>query len=163
MTRPIPPGRLRRAAPLAGLALLLHAAPALAGDTVGIGLGSSTLSSGVSAKWHGKSGSGLQLVVGPWGTGFDGGGTLALNLDGIRDMPKIGSLGPIDVGWSLGGGAGVALASTPVVAAAGVAGLNFKLQPVPLELALELRPRLVILPEIYGDLLNASGHLRWWF
>jgi hypothetical protein len=157
--------RLRHAPLLAALGLLFAAPAALAGDTVGIGLGSATLSSGVSAKWHAKSGSGLQLVVGPWGIGPSnfGSSTLALNLDGIRDMPKIGNLGPVDVGWSLGGGAGVAFASSPTVAASFVAGLNLKLQPVPLELALEYRPVLWILPSIGGELLNASGHLRWWF
>jgi hypothetical protein len=162
---PAPLSRRLRRAPLAAALGLLFAAPALAADTVGIGLGSATLSSGVSAKWHAKSGSGLQLVVGPWGTGPSnfGNSTLAVNLDGIRDMPKIGNLGPVDVGWSLGGGAGVAFASSPTVAASGVVGLNLKLQPVPLELALEYRPVLWILPSINGELLNASGHLRWWF
>ena len=149
-----------------GAAALLSPRLALAGgDTVGLGLGSSTLSSGVSAKWRAKGGGGLQLVVGPWSTGldFDGGGTLALNLDGVRDMPKIGSLGPVDVGWSLGAGGGVALLSPPVVAASAFAGINLKLQPAPLELAVELRPRLLVLPTVSGELLNATAHLRWWF
>ncbi len=163
---PAPLSRRLRRAPLAAALGLLFAAPAaLAADTVGIGLGSSTLSSGVSAKWHAKSGSGLQLVVGPWGIGPSnfGSSTLAVNLDGIRDMQQIGNLGPINVGWSLGGGAGVAFGTYPVVAAAFVAGLNFKLEPVPLELALEYRPRLQLLQSIDVDPLNASGHLRWWF
>ena len=150
------------------LALTLAAAPAHAGRTVGVGLGSSTLSSGVSVKWQAKGGGGMQLVAGAYGNGlyYDGYGytnSIGVSLDGLRDMGQIGNLGPIGVGWSLGGGGGIGVGGTLAVAAAGVAGLNFELEPVPLEFSIEYRPTLSILPGVYPDFVNASGHLRWWF
>ena len=150
----------------AALALTLASAPAHAGRTVGVGLGSSTLSSGVSVKWQAKGGGGMQLVAGPFGNGLFYGGygnSLGVNLDGLRDMGQIGNLGPISVGWSLGGGGGVGVGGTLAAAAAGVAGLNFELEPVPLEFSIEYRPTLIIIPTVGVDVLNASGHLRWWF
>ncbi|MBL8614075.1 MAG: hypothetical protein JNM72_00555 [Deltaproteobacteria bacterium] len=166
MTAPQLSRMARAAAALAALCFSLAAAPAHAGRTVGVGLGSSTLSSGVSVKWQAKGGGGMQLVAGPFGNGlyYNGyGNSLGVNLDGLRDMGEIGNLGPIGVGWSLGGGGGVAVGGTLAAAAAGVAGLNFELEPVPLEFSLEYRPTLIILPGVGFDLVNASGHLRWWF
>lgn len=158
----------RAAAALTALTLSLAAAPAHAGRTVGVGLGSSTLSSGVSVKWQAKGGGGMQLVAGAYGNGlyYNGYGynnSIGVSLDGLRDMGEIGNLGPIGVGWSLGGGGGIGVGGTLAAAAAGVAGLNFELQPVPLEFSIEYRPTLIILPGVGFDLVNASGHLRWWF
>lgn len=160
------PRLARAAAALAALTLSLGAAPAQAGRTVGVGLGSSTLSSGVSVKWQAKGGGGMQLVAGPFGNGLyynDYANSLGVNLDGLKNMGEIGNLGPIGVSWSLGGGGGVGVGGTLAAAAAGVAGLNFELQPVPLEFSIEYRPTLIIIPEVGVNVLNASGHLRWWF
>lgn len=152
-------------AALAAVPLLLGAAPAHAGRTVGVGLGSSTLSSGVSLKWQAKGGGAMQLVAGPFGNGlYAWDNTLGVNLDGLKDMGEIGNLGPVGVGWSLGGGGGVGVGgNTLAAAAAGVVGLNFALQPVPLEFSVEYRPTLMVVPAVGLDLVNASGHLRWWF
>lgn len=154
----------RLAAALAALTLLATATPAHAGRAVGVGLGTSTLGSGVSVKWKAKSGSGMQLVAGPAGDDLRFvGDTIAVNLDGLRNMGRIGTLGPIGVDWSIGGGGGVAVGGGLTAAAAGVVGLNLALQNIPLEFSLEYRPVAVVVPVVAFDVVNASGHLRWWF
>jgi hypothetical protein len=131
---------------------------------VGVGLGSATVSSGVSLKWAAEKGGALQLVVGPWSTGFSTLDGVGVNLDGIKEFRGIGSVGPIRIDGNLGGGGGVAMGGGGLgVAGSGVAGLDLALTNVPLELALEYRPTLWILPGIDFEPVGFSGHLRWWF
>jgi hypothetical protein len=147
---------------LSALSLGLYCNNASAG--VGVGLGSATVSSGVSLKWAAEKGGALQLVVGPWTNGFSAFDGIGINLDALKEFKGIGSIGPITIDGNLGGGGGIAMGEGSLgVAGSGIAGLDFGLKTVPLELALEYRPTISIIPGVALDPVSFSGHLRWWF
>lgn len=45
----------------------------------------------------------------------------------------------------------------------GVAGLEFSLNVIPLDVVLEYRPRLLLIDEVDFDLVTFSGHVRYDF
>ena len=66
--------------------------------------------------------------------------------------------------WSFGLGAGVGVRDDNTgIAAAGVAGLEFNFTVIPIDLVLEYRPTLAIHPDVDLDLVDFSGHLRFYF
>mgnify|MGYP000571700278 FL=1 len=158
--------------PLALTALaasLLWAPSALAGakhrtaGSTGIGLGGGTTGGGISAKHFLSEGTAVQGVVGL--AGFEGDG-LQLNADYLMEQPVIASAEPFDVAWNFGVGAGVALFpehNLLGLGVSGIAGVEFAFVPIPLDLVLEYRPTLGVLPGVGLDLVNFSGHLRWFF
>lgn len=133
------------------------------GGSTGVGVGSGTFANGLSIK-HVMGGSAIQANVGSWGTYRKFGGGLALSADYLLEMPTLASVSILDVAWNVGLGAGAGLVSDSLaVAAAGVAGLEFNFKPLPIDLVLEYRPGLLIVPDVSIDLVNFTGHLRWYF
>jgi hypothetical protein len=132
----------------------------------GIGLGGGTNTGGVSAKyWMGDS-TALQLVAGGYGKWGSGSSGLGLNADYLLEMPALTEAGPVEIAWNVGAGAGVGLfpaADVVAIQGAGVAGLEFALIPVPLDITLEYRPTIGITPNVGLDLVNFTGHIRWFF
>lgn len=155
---------------LVGLALLAVPALAHAGadhrrsGTVGVGLGGGTTGAGLSAKVFLSDASAIQAVAGPWG-GWGNGG-LGLSADYLYEMPTLVEGDAAELAWNVGAGAGVGIFSqtaTLGVGVAGVLGLEVAFKPVPLDLVVEYRPTLSVLPGVGLDPIGATAHLRYFF
>lgn len=106
----------------------------------------------------------VQGVVGGWG-GWGGGG-LGLSADYLFEMPTLAETEPLDIAWNIGPGLGVGLfpaADIVGVAASGVLGLELGFNPVPIDIVLEYRPTVLVVPAVAFDFVNISGHVRWFF
>lgn len=155
---------------------VLCSGPALAFDAVprepgklGLGIGGGTRTSGLSAKYTVDTAFSVQGVVGVdparWG---NRGGTLAVSADALVEMPALYQNDDIEIAWAIGAGPYLAVGDDFWLGASGVLGIEFNIQPIPLEFTLEYRPTLELIGP-RGD--NASGfypfgfggHLRWWF
>ncbi len=154
----------------AGLSLALpqtaHADNIRTPGGIGLGLGSGTVSNGLSGKLFLSDGNALQLVVGTWGGGgykdrygnFHG---LGLSADYLLEMPAIASGSVVELAWNIGGGVGVGLDDDAFgLAGAFIAGLEFNFVPLPISLVLEYRPTLGVAPGLGFDLIDFTGHLR---
>jgi len=137
----------------------------------GIGLGSATIANGVSMKYY-AGGPALQGVVGFWGGGgigdrFKHPGGLAVAFDYLFEMPTLASSQYFTIDWSFGLGAGFGVETfqhnTPGVAASGIAGLEFNFTRVPLDVVVEYRPTLGILPDPKLHLVDFTAHVRIYF
>lgn len=159
------------------LLLLLSSTPALAFDAVprqpgklGLGLGGGTRTSGLSAKYTVDKAFSVQGVVGVdpgrWG---DQGGTLAVSADALVEMPAIYTVEELEIAWAIGAGPYLAVGNNFWLGASGVLGLEFNIQPIPLEFTLEWRPTIELVgPRPDGRTsgiypFGFGGHIRWWF
>jgi len=166
---------------LVGFAALVLLAPSPAAANFGtprqgfgIGIGMGTGASGLSGKFMMGPGA-IQAVVGFWGG--DGGGDhsgpgrphldgVALSVDYLFEMPTLAKSEYFNLDWcfGLGGGVGVSTGGgTPGVAVAGIAGLEFNFIKAPLDVAIEYRPSVGILPGPYIALIGFTAHVRLWF
>lgn len=133
-----------------------------AGST-GIGIGGGTASAGISAKHFMSDSMALQGVVGTYGRWQDGSG-LGLSVDYLLEQPTFASADVVDLAWNVGVGAGLGIGDSALgLGVSGVAGLEFALAPIPLDFVIEYRPTLGLSPFLYLDLVNFSGHLRYFF
>jgi hypothetical protein len=146
------------------LASPAHAVAPRNGATFGIGLGAGFGVSGISGKyWLGEKNA-FQGVIGGWGFGRTGSSLgLGLGLDYLWEMPTITQAGPMLLGWNLGVGGTLGIATPLSAGVSGVAGLEFNFQPVPIDVTIEYRPGLFLAPVIGADLVNFSGHVRYHF
>ena len=140
----------------------------------GIGIGSGTGATGISGKLMVAPGA-FQAVLGFWGHGDSNGpgpaqysslDGIAFSLDYLFEMPALATTQYFDLDWNFGLGGGIGVSTnggTPGVAVAGVAGLEFNFTRVPLDLTIEYRPALGILPDVRIGLIGFTAHLRVWF
>lgn len=154
------------------IGILLLALPSLAhagaahrrSGTVGVGLGGGTTGAGLSAKVFLSDASAVQAVAGPWG-GWGGGG-IGLNGDYLLEMPTIVEGDMAELAWNIGAGAGVGIFSRTATLGAGVsgvAGLELAFKPAPIDLVVEYRPTIWVLPAADLSLIGATAHLRYFF
>lgn len=145
-------------------------APPRGGGVFGIGVGGGLGVSGLSGKyWLGEKYA-LQGVVGAWGYGhhyygghdYDYGTNLGVSLDYLWEMPDITASGPLVLGWNVGLGGTIGIYDPPFIGASGVLGLELDFQPVPIDVVLEYRPGISIVPGIGLDLVNFTGHVRFY-
>jgi hypothetical protein len=138
---------------------------------VGIGIGAGTIANGLSVKYY-LGGAALQGVVGAFGAGNVGDrfrhfGGIAGSLDYLFEMPSLARSQYFTVDWSFGLGAGFGVQAfsngSPALAASGIAGLEFNFTAVPLDVVIEYRPGLGILPDPGLNLVNFTAHLRIYF
>lgn len=136
----------------------------------GIGLGSGTGVGGISLKSQGDPA--LQGVVGcgwHWrGRGRGGCRGLAASGDLLIPMPVITDEGTVRLAWNLGGGAAVGLGSRYygdgiTIAGQFVAGLEFIFPEIPLDVVLEWRPSLFLVPDGWLDEGHVGFHVRYYF
>ena len=155
---------------LLAASLLLASSSAWAGashrtaGSTGLGLGAGTTGGGISVKHFLTDGTAVQGVIGAYG-GWDGGG-LGLNADYLLERPAFATTEPVDIAWNVGLGAGVGLfpkSDVIGVGVSGIAGQEFAFVPIPLDLVLEYRPTIGVLPGVGLDLVNFTGHLRYFF
>jgi hypothetical protein len=142
----------------------------------GLGIGSGTGATGVSGKLMVGSAGAFQGVVGFWGHSGDSSGPgpgqyrsidgVALSLDYLFEMPSLATTQYFNLDWNFGFGGGIGVATsggTPGVAVAGVAGLEFNFTKVPIDLTVEYRPGVGLLPDVGIGLIGFTAHLRVWF
>jgi len=157
------------------LAALLIASPAAEaargpGGVTGVGLGSGTFANGLSLKHLLGDKTAVQANIGTWGSyyrGFGGyGGSLALSVDFLLLQPSLHESSVFSVAWNVGLGAGAGVIDDLdlfAAAGAGIVGLELNLVPVPLDLVVEYRPGVGILPGFGFELVNFTAHLRFYF
>ncbi len=139
-----------------------HAQPPRGGAKFGVGVGGGLGVSGLSGKLWLSDQNALQGVVGAWGVGRgDGRGEgLGVSIDYLWEMPVLATTEPMLLAWNLGLGGSAGATSPAWLGVSGVAGLEFNFQPVPLDVTLEYRPGIGIVPGVTADLVNFTGHLR---
>lgn len=132
---------------------------------LGIGLGVSTRTSGVSLKYTADPAFSIQGVVGiDSGAYNERGGTLALAASALFEMPAIYENDDFELGWALGAGPYIAVGDNFWLGAHGVAALEFNIRAIPLEITLEYRPSIELIgPDQVGIApIDFGGHIRWW-
>jgi len=166
------------------LSALALAAPALAEPIrtpgrFGLGLGSGTISNGLSAKYFVDKSNALQFNLGDFGGGgFDRRwrhfGGFGFGFDYLYEMPTLARAGnAFELAWNLGLGVGVGLddrddghghgADHFALAAAFVLGLEFNFIPVPIDIVLEFRPGLLLVPRVDFDAVDFTAQIRFYF
>ncbi len=139
------------------------AAPHRNAGYTGLGLGGGTATSGLSAKHFINSRNAVQGVVGAWG-GWEG--TLGLSGDYLYEMPPLATEQGLTVAWNVGPGVGLGLIpQTDQVALAGnaVLGLELAVVPFPMDIVLEYRPTVQVVPDLTFDPIAFTGHIRFFF
>lgn len=143
---------------------------------VGIGLGTGTFASGLSLKYFPDSAIAFQGNIGFWRDRwwgkkndwryYGGGDSLAISADVLFEQPVFAGNGDIDLAWNFGLGGGLGLSDyndTIGFAAAGVLGLEVLINVIPIDLVLEFRPTVLIVPDVHFDLVDFTGHIRYYF
>ena len=166
-----------------GLVLMLSApATAHAGegrlDGWGVGLGFGTGITGVSLKTLTGDAQALQLVIGCWGGYQNECYGVGGSIDMLFKMPLITDEGAVRLAWNVGGGASMGVRSSTWrrhphrdwrgrnmwLAGQFVAGLEFLFPRVPLDVVLEWRPSIYVIPTfMHLDFENAGFHVRYYF
>jgi hypothetical protein len=159
----------------AGVGLLALSAPAVAdkgpihsSGRIGIGLGSGTIANGLSGKYYTGAKFAFQAnlgtVGGRGGDKFKDNGGIAVSLDGLIENGPITTTEHFSLDWSYGLGVGVGLKDdNSAIAVAGILGLELNFTVVPVDLVLEYRPNLAVDPDVDLELVDFSGHLRYYF
>lgn len=164
-------------AALAVIFALMMAAPAAAEagdrpDGFGLGLGTADSVQGVSGKVH-TGDTAIQGVLGRWwgGWGTHWGRTwtrrndgLGLSVDVLVHMDTIHEADAINIGWNIGGGGAIGLHPDwdPRLQGQFVAGLEFFFPDVPLDVAFEWRPGLLLSPGWGFSFGGAGAHVRFY-
>ena len=153
-----------------------HAEPIRSPGRFGLGLGSGTLTNGLSAKYFMSREDALQFNLGEFGGHgfrhrwhrFDG---VGVGIDYLREMPDIVRAGrAFDLAWNFGGGLGLGFDDHDdtdhddvAFALAFVLGLEFNFIPIPLDIVLEWRPSLLFIPDVDFDAVDFTAHIRVYF
>ncbi|MEZ4459594.1 MAG: hypothetical protein R3E66_07650 [bacterium] len=142
---------------------------------VGVGLGAGTLASGLSLKYFADSNFAIQGNVGWWRSRwwgcdnrrcYGGGDALAVSADAIFEQPVFAGNGSVDLAWNFGLGGGLGLSdynNNIGAAAAGILGLEVLINVIPIDIVLEFRPNILVVPDVAFDLVDFTGHIRFYF
>lgn len=157
---------------LLSLALLSSPADAKPGERIrtaknfGLGLGAGTSTGGISGKYFASESLAVQGVLGAGygnnGTGWDTG--VGLGADLLFEMPDFANTEGVDFGWNVGPGVAI-MANDAYFGAflAGVAGLEFNIYAGSVDVVVEYRPRVRVVPSFAVDWFSLSGHIRYYF
>ena len=154
-----------------------HSKQIRSAGTFGIGVGSGTLAHGLSMKYFAASNFAIQGNIGLWRGRYWGrcdrdycqyfrGESFALSADAIFEQATIAGNSDIELAWNFGIGGGLGLSDyndAIGAAAAGILGLELLIHVIPIDLVLEWRPNLLVIPDFEPDLVNFTGHLRFYF
>lgn len=167
---------------VAGLALLL-ASPAAAqasGDRLGgwgVGLGYGTAVTGISLKSQLGDDQAFQGVIGCWGYYRGSCYGVGASVDLLFNMPVITDEDSVVLAWNIGGGGSLGIRDdgwdrhphrewrghNTWLAGQFVAGLEFLFPSAPIDLVLEWRPTLFIVPGMRLNIENFGFHVRYYF
>ncbi|MFC1611829.1 hypothetical protein ACFL6C_12775 [Myxococcota bacterium] len=143
----------------------------------GIGLGAGTFATGISMKYFLQQSLSIQGNVGWWRGTFHrfgkyryyyGGGdnSLALSADLLFEQPSFAGNQAVKVAWEIGGGIGLGLeelGNDVGLGATFVIGIEINIDAAPVDVVLEYRPGFYVLPRFALDLINITGHIRYYF
>lgn len=151
--------------------LLAAAGPARAGElrhagNFGLGFGGGTYGGGISAKYFASDTTAFQGTLNAWAN--KNGSAIVANGDYLVEMPDLANLDGMDIGWSIGPGVGLGLETagsynSVTLGISGLAGLEFNLNVIPLDIVLEYRPRLLLIDIVDFELVTFGGHVRYYF
>lgn len=151
--------------------LALGSAPAHAGAPIrqGGNLGIGLSSSGLSLKYFLSDGQALQATLG-FGIGLSGPDredrffVLRAGVDYLLELPEFYQGSILNIGPAIGLGASVGMSNNYLGAAvSGVGGIEFNFNPIPIDLVLEWRPTLNVIPDVGVSLIAFMGHIRYYF
>lgn len=167
------------------LALLCWSTQAFAGAPIrqagnfGLGVGGGTGTVGLSMKYFQSSQSAFQFTVGfrngeRWCGYYDddrrrcrdynGNDHIGLSADYLFEISEFVQTEVIHIGPSIGAGLGLGIWDDRVdVAVSGVLGLEFMLNPIPIDFVVEWRPTLNFIPYRARNFVNFTGHARFYF
>ena len=135
-------------------------APVQSAGNLGLGLGAGTHVSGISAKYFMGSDFALQGVVGWWGAGREYGG-IGVSADLLWEQRPLFQADALDIAWNIGPGVNLAAANNALgLGVGGVLGLEFNIHPFPMDIVLEYRPGISVIPDLQADLIGFGGHIR---
>lgn len=147
----------------------------------GLGIGMGTIANGLSAKYFIDGKNALQFNLGEFGgRGYDHRwrrfGGFGFSADYLFEMPAIARAGnAFELAWNLGAGVGVGFDDDDydrkdehyedyfALAASFVLGLEFNFIPIPLDIVIEYRPGLLLVPYVDLDPIDFTAHIRVYF
>ena len=147
----------------------------------GLGIGSGTLANGLSAKYFMNKKNALQFNLGTFGgRGYDSRwgrwGGFGFSADYLFEMPAIARAGDaFELAWNLGAGLGVGFDNHDyehkdkryhdytAFAASFVLGLEFNFIAIPLDIVVEYRPGLLLVPYVNFYPIDFTAHIRVYF
>ncbi len=156
----------------AGLGLI-GSNPALAGSptgkTFGIGIGGGLAVTGLSGKYMLREDLALQGVVGVLDVGRDD-DSIGFSIDFLKEMPDLFSEDGVALAWNAGVGGLLGIYEDDFgndagvkAGVSGIIGLEFVIDPIPLDLVLEYRPSIILVPRTDIEFIDFSAHIRFWF
>ncbi|MBA2664748.1 MAG: hypothetical protein H0U74_20845 [Bradymonadaceae bacterium] len=126
----------------------------------GIGLGGGTIAHGLSLKQFAGP-TAIQGNLGCYREKWSGCSGIAGSVDLLFNMPALTQGPALSLAWNFGGGLGVGLASDKMQAAAAfVLGLEFNFHVLPIDIVIEWRPQLSIIPGVGVHPFGATAHVR---
>ncbi len=126
--------------------------------SLGIGLGSTTMASGLSVKQFAGP-TAIQLTAGCWRS-CDG---LAMSLDLLFNMPALASADILTLAWNFGAGGAAGAGEDGIgIGAAFVLGLEANFRPLPIDFVLEWRPGIEVIPDPDINLIDFGAHIRFY-
>lgn len=146
------------------------AKPGTGNETFGLGLGAGTIANGLSGKYFVNEQHAIQANLGLFGGGgaadrFTHYNGFGLSADYLVELGTIVQAADVmELAWNVGVGAGLGLNSkTFAFAGALVLGLEFNFLPVPIDVVIEYRPGLLIVPSVNFEPVDFTGHIRYYF
>ncbi len=156
--------------------------PIKQGGNFGIGFGVGTTAAPISLKYFLDSTMSIQGNIGWYQGAFYGCGryrrdryrgaygcgyyrdALGISADFLLEGGPLVGNSDVSLDWEIGGGAGIGLGNVDfALAAAFVAGLQLNIHAVPIDLVVEYRPRIFLVPFVGFDWLGFTGHIRYYF
>lgn len=131
------------------------------GGKFGIGFSGGVGVNGLSLKYFASDAQALQVTLGA--NGFGSFSVIGVTADYLLEMPALAQTQILDIGWNLGLGARALVGDVFGLGLSGVAGLEFLFNPIPIDFVVEYRPTLDVVPGVDLDLVNFSGHVRFYF
>ena len=145
------------------------------GGNFGIGVGAGTFATGLSMKYFLSNATSVQGNIGWWRGGYFCNNSrrscgfyrdaLALSADFLLERGPLVGDGDVTLDWEIGAGAGLGFDDDGDVGigVAGVAGLQVNIHAIPIDIVLEYRPGFYLIPGFGLDLVNFTGHIRYYF
>lgn len=149
----------------------------------GLGLGVGTTAAPVSMKYFLSSDLSIQANAGWWRGWWGGYGcrnvddryrdyhcggyyrnALGLGADLLFEGGRLAGNDDFSLSWEIGGGVGLGLGNVGFgLAAAFVTGLQANIDMIPLDVVIEYRPAIFLVPGFALNLIDFTGHVRYYF
>ena len=144
------------------------------GGNLGIGVGAGTLATGLSLKYFLSDDTSIQANAGFWRGCFGCSSryrsnyyreAVAISVDFLLERGPIVGDNQLSLDWEIGAGGGLGFGDNGGLGlgVAGVAGLQLNIHALPIDIVVEFRPTIVIVPDVYFNIVDFTGHVRYYF